>query len=898
VIFPPGLERQAAAIVDISRQLNAKTLHTIGSQSKKISIVLQNQTTNANGYVGLGPWRSEFYLTPLQNSFNLGSLPWFQSLALHEYRHVQQFNNFNKGVSKAVYRIFGEQGLALVNSAAVPDWFWEGDAVFQETLTSRQGRGRLPDFFNGYRSIWAADKNYSWLKLRNGSLRDYVPNHYELGYLMVSYGREKFGDSIWAKITDDAVRYKGLVYPWQKAIKKHTGLHYPQFRNDVLTYFRKNLVADTSRDLPSAFAASRNHFAGDELYPQWINEDQIIFVKSSYKRIPAFVVRDLKTNKERKIRVKDVSIEDYFSYRNGKLVYAAYVPAARWGWRDYSELRLVDVKTGKQQQISSKTKYFSPDISEDGEEIVAVHVDASGENNLHIISVDASNNKEVIQNGQGLFYTYPKFSGKQKIVCAARNSNGEMALVEINRSTGEVTNLSPWSMNVIGYPSVKADTISFTASYNGLDKLFLMVDKQLYRFIPGNSNRFTGNYQLSFLNGNYSWSAFTAAGHKIFLDSSHSRILEPVDLASLNRPLPDFGAGAIEDGSKRIELNSVPGSYPITKYAKSFRLFNPHSFRPYFNEPDYTFSVLGENVLNTFISEAYFNYNTNERSKEIGVNFNYGALFPWIRAGGNYTFDRSSRYSSNRVFWNEAEMNAGLTLPLNLSRGKYFRQLRVSSDIVYNKREFKGVYKDSFDNRAFAYSRTTLNFSNQLQKARKHIYPRLAQTLLLSYSRSVSSLKATQFMASGYLYVPGLALTHNLVINLAFQTRDTLRNANFSNSFPFSRGYLAENYHQMYKLGVNYHFPLVYPDWGIASVIYFQRIRANVFYDFTRVKDFNQVRKLVSGDFRSAGIELFFDTKWWNQHPVSLGIRYSNLQDARRQGLSEHQWEFILPISL
>jgi hypothetical protein len=37
--------------------------------------VLQNQTTISNAYVGLGPFRSEFFLTPAQNSFELGSLP-------------------------------------------------------------------------------------------------------------------------------------------------------------------------------------------------------------------------------------------------------------------------------------------------------------------------------------------------------------------------------------------------------------------------------------------------------------------------------------------------------------------------------------------------------------------------------------------------------------------------------------------------------------------------------------------------------------------------------------------------------------------------------------------------------------------------------------------------------
>ena len=84
VIFPKGLDKQASRVADLSGYLHDKTAATIGSSTRKIDIVLQNQTTFSNGYVGLAPWRSEFYLTPLQNSLRLGSLNWTDQLAIHE----------------------------------------------------------------------------------------------------------------------------------------------------------------------------------------------------------------------------------------------------------------------------------------------------------------------------------------------------------------------------------------------------------------------------------------------------------------------------------------------------------------------------------------------------------------------------------------------------------------------------------------------------------------------------------------------------------------------------------------------------------------------------------------------------------------------------------------------
>jgi hypothetical protein len=102
----------------------------------------------------------------------------------------------------------------------------------------------------------------------------------------------------------------------------------------------------------------------------------------------------------------------------------------------------------------------------------------------------------------------------------------------------------------------------------------------------------------------------------------------------------------------------------------------------------------------------------------------------------------------------------------------------------------------------------------------------------------------------------------------------------------------------MYKLGVNYQLPIAYPDWGVGNIIFFQRIRANAFFDYT------DARARVNGVLtdiinRSTGTEIFFDTKVWNALPVSFGVRYSRLLDTdlRNPG-AVNRWEFIVPINL
>ena len=152
-------------------------------------------------------------------------------------------------------------------------------------------------------------------------------------------------------------------------------------------------------------------------------------------------------------------------------------------------------------------------------------------------------------------------------------------------------------------------------------------------------------------------------------------------------------------------------------------------------------------------------------------------------------------------------------------------------------------------------------------------------------------------MATASLVFPGLGVNHNIVLNGAYQRRDTLSDY-FSNTFPFSRGYEARNSQTMYRFGFNYHFPIAYPDWGFANLVYFMRIRGNAFFDYTRTQ-LKRQSGLLFKEYRTVGGELYFDSKIWNQLPLSIGVRYSHLLngDALQPGV-KGVWEIILPINL
>jgi hypothetical protein len=898
VIYPRGMDSAGQRVASIVQQINNTIKHTIGFKQKQINIVLQNQLVTTNGYVGLAPFRSEFYLTPAQNSFSLGSLPTTSQLAIHEFRHVQQYNNSNVGLTRFMHTLFGEGGQALAYGIAVPNWFAEGDAVFNETYLTKQGRGRLPYFYNGYRSLWAAGKNYSWMKLRNGSYRDYVPDWYPLGYMMIAYGRETYGSDIWRKINYDAAAYRSLLYPFQHAVKRHTGVTYPAFRTGALNYFKAQLLTP---ELASSKQYKKDqHFIGNQEYPAYVNDSTVIYRKTSYTQRPVFVMRS--GTRERKIRLSDFTVDGYFTYNNGQLVYASRRPDVRWGYREYNELKVIDVKTGSQRRITTKTKYFAPAFNADNSQIVTVEAQPSGKHALHIINANNGKLIAAVPNPTNLFYTYPKFYNNGQVISTIRKPDGQMLLALIDVATGKTEELTPGSIAPKAFPVVQKDTVYFTGTSGLNDKLFAVSvkDRRLFELQGDSLQSFIGNYQPALSTGKLAWVSLSAFGYKMHEVNKNSLQLIPVDsLPTLN----DFKISSLNKEPGMNLLASVETeNLPFKKYSKFTRPLNFHSLVPYISDPDYTFSLMGQNILNTLQTELSLSYNRNEGYKQFGFTTLYGGLFPYLFTTVNYTLDRRDfGFDQNRntveVNWNETRLQAGLQLPLNFGGGRNYTRFLFVSSVNYSINDVKQVaFKNALPNNT--YLNQSLTFSNQVSAPLQNIYPRLAQNVTLTYRNTINSLNAHQLLASSSFYFPGLFTNHSLVLNAAHQRRD--RNYTiFSNQLPFSRGYTADNLYRLYKAGANYHFPIAYPDAGLGNLVYLMRLRGNLFYDYTHGTDFYSNGTRFKADFRSAGAELYFDTKWFNESSITFGLRYTHLLDNDIfGGAGNNRFTLILPLSI
>ena len=145
----------------------------------RIPFVIHPENFQSNGLVMYLPKRVEFLSSPAIDGY---SMPWLKQLVAHEYRHAVQYNNLDRGVIRALSYVLGQQG-STIGLLCMPIWAMEGDAVMSETMHSSFGRGLQPSFSMAYRAMGSVGRDRRNIdRWFCGSYRDYIPDHYELGY--------------------------------------------------------------------------------------------------------------------------------------------------------------------------------------------------------------------------------------------------------------------------------------------------------------------------------------------------------------------------------------------------------------------------------------------------------------------------------------------------------------------------------------------------------------------------------------------------------------------------------------------------------------------------------------------------------------------------------------------
>ncbi len=905
VIFPKGLESQASRVANNIRYLNENNRFSIGPLYKKFDLILNNQGVVSNGYVSLMPFRAEFYTTPMQDGSALGAMPWLDLLSIHEYRHVLQFINRRRGLTKLTWWLFGDTGWASEIRMNTPAWFFEGDAVATETALTDQGRGRLPSFFEQSRSILLSRTEYSYMKARNGSYRDRVPDSYELGYLLCSYGREEFGNDLWSKVIQPTSLFKGVIYPFSNSLQDYTGMRTKQFYKKALSHYRDKWTVEFSQsDLtPFKSLSARTKTVTDYRFPVFQADGTLLVYKQSYQQAGA-IYRITPDGAEVKICATGISLDPYFTTSGNQITWCEVTWDERYSSKSYSDVVIYDTDTYKKTYLTRKQRLFSPALSPNGKMILATDIDALGNCSIKILDSQTGSVISTLPNPDSLIYTYPKWDPEgNSIISSARTRSGNMLIIWQMLSSGSITELTTGCNQVIGEVLVTPDVILFSSGYTGINNIFsFSASDGIIRQLT--SSGIGARYPAVSSDGKRL--VYSEAGIKglslvsASMDSLLWKPIVPVPLDQIERF--EFSYFQAEGGNI---LNKIPDrKLEATPYRQWLHPLRIHSWSLIPGISSAGINLTSDNILQNLHLEGEFNYYFNEESPAFSAKVLYGGLYPVISAG----ISRNYRLPDIQSLLDGTENGEPVSLdnllsvearvPLNFTKGEYERRAALSAGYHYiSAEDIRSGYHDSPGILIIHALAAKARVSGVRKRARQNISTPLGLALDFTASQSIGLTHAAQYQVIGDFAVRGLFPNHNLVISAGWKYEKDLNLYQFLDLFLYPRGFSISPTDWMITLQSAYHLPLVYPDLGFWGFFYCSRIRADIFADYAYASIPDTYNSISDGIFASVGTELIFDTKWFNLAEIPLGLRFSLLlTNDFNQPLKRTRFEFVLPI--
>jgi len=135
---------------------------------------------------------------------------------------------------------------------------------------------------------------------------------------------------------------------------------------------------------------------------------------------------------------------------SGNLIaWAEYEPDLRWDNRNYSNLWVYDMKTGKVRHLTTKARYFAPNLSHDGTRIVAVRNSPGSESFLEILStIDGKVLMSIKAEGSANFQSPDFTDNDRRIIFIYMNEKGK-TIADLNLGTGKIKYHIPFTYTVI-----------------------------------------------------------------------------------------------------------------------------------------------------------------------------------------------------------------------------------------------------------------------------------------------------------------------------------------------------------------------------------------------------------------------------------------------------------------
>jgi len=896
VIFPVDADQDGQRAANVLEYIYSAEGKTLNHRPEKIPVVLHNRTAFSNGFVSWAPKRSEWFLTPPQDNY---AQNWLDQLAVHEYRHVVQIDKLNQGITKVLGLAAGQQAVGAI-SGLIPLWFLEGDAVAAETALTNAGRGRNPAFEMPLRTIALSGKYQKYDKALFGSYRDHVPNHYELGYQMVSWTREKYGAKTFETSVDFVARKPYTILfcpPFNLNLKKQTGQYTEQLYRNAFTdltnrWSEQEILTGYNINIP--ITKRTNNLYTNYRSPQYLNDTTIMALKTGMDQIAQWVKID-RNGQEQTLHTPGFINSERVSYSNGLLAWTEQIPDVRWSNRSYSVVKLFDMQTGLERTLQRRTSFFSPAISPDGATIAVVEVPVAGVCSILLIDIATGEVKDCLPNPNEVFLQTPSWCRDGKSLLVIVNNKDGKSIVLMDIATGQITTILPATYNDIAYPVDGGQHAFFTDYYNGITNVYA-VDYRTGKVMQVTSARFGGfDPQINAAGDRLVYAEYSMKGYDIVETNMDASKWTQVDqLTDLSLKLYET---LVRQEGFNMQDSVIPNRQHLVKpYRKWKNLLNIHSWAPFYYEVDpsnvtstelYPGAVLfSQDLLGNLTSSAGYSW---RGYNAFHAGFTYKGLYPVFDFKIDHGGQTAVSPPKDDIHPQSAytKMNIRSYIPFNLTRSRWITGFVPQIRFTYTNSYLYSPITDSYQQGLWEMGYSFQAYRYQKMSVRD-LAPRLGLVIqgTLQHAPWNTGQLGYIYYLHGRVYLPGIARHHSIRLSGAWQQQNA-KYLMFGSVLRFPRGYMKNRTEQLSIGTIDYSMPLFYPDWSLAHFIYLKRITTNLFYDEAQnrnrvLNDDTKQLDWKTKQMRSAGVDVLADVNFLRiSFPINMGIRTVYVPDTK-----------------
>lgn len=844
VIYPIGYYQQAKTVADTFHMYYPRLSRSLAHKMRRAKIILHPENAQSNGWVVWAPKRSEFLLVPPQETY---SQTWLSQLTIHEMRHWAQLDKLDTDNNHIFSIAFGQMWNGIVMAGLqIPDWFFEGDAVATETALSNSGRGRNPDFAMGLKAQLIEKGTFSYHKAIFGSYRDFVPNHYHLGYFLVAKTRKDYGPLVFAKVLEHVASKPLADFSFSKGLKKTTSKKLQSFYKttmfDLQNEFKKEWEPFDSLAKRITLPSNKQI---NYLCPTVLGPDTVLVLKYTRDKVPEIIY--IVNSKEIPVVKPGFTTDLQFSASHEKIAWTE-ISLTRFEHSSYSDIIVYDRYTKVKSRLTTDKKYYSPCLSEDGNTIVAVQVHSDLSQSLDWINVATGYTEVSVPFGYGVELQHPSFAGSASEVVFTKLTAEGKSVVLIHLDKGKETILIPAGHRQIEFPKFCNGRLYFKSNFGTSSNVYSMDTSELYfsqeTFAQYGADRFfVQEKEESILFSDYTSNGYMLSkrpvSHSFINQSETSFILELANvLTGQEQKLEKENLKGNVDSILPIPLERKP-------YSKTAHLFNIHSWLPFpvFSEtfglqPGITLAT--QNDLSTAAGIFSYTYDDTYKSR-YNASLMYLGWYPVISAGISSDIKKLEFTEAGADLEGEMRIDkvfAGLSLPFIFNRGLYLYQSSLEcSFYTVQQKEMERMPINYFKN-DYQYFELGFTFSRKYKSTELGLAPKFAQKFDLRFKTAPWNNSGIDYskMVSAYFdtYFPGLFPCHSTRVYLGFTDHGSAQNI-LDDEILFPLGYTKPLYRSLAVSKIAYRFPLAYPDFSIPGFLFVKRVSSSFFADFATV---------------------------------------------------------------